>query len=54
MSGYEEYTRTTAVSAAQQTKSGSRVIMEYKTVTVTVSSTSLSTPVSKSVDIAKP
>lgn len=54
MAGYEDYTRTTAVSAAKQTKAGARVIMEYKTVTVTVNAPTLTAAVSKSVDIAKP
>ena len=54
MAGYEDYTRVTTVSAARQTKVGSRVTMEYKTVTVTVNAPTLSAPVSKSVDIAKP
>lgn len=54
LSGYAEYTRTTAVSAARQTKVGARVIMEYKTVTVRVTAPALASAVSKSVDIAKP
>lgn len=54
MDGYVGYLRTTTVSAAQQTKVGARVTMEYKTVTVTVQSPNLSSAVSKSMDIAKP
>jgi prepilin-type N-terminal cleavage/methylation domain-containing protein len=48
------FSRATEV-ATRQTKSGARVILEYKTVTVTVRSTGAdSTIVTKSVDIAKP
>lgn len=48
------FTRSTAV-ATRQTKAGARVIMEYKTVTVTVRATTPdSTVVTKSLDIAKP
>lgn len=54
MSGYVGYTRQTTVSAAQQTKSGTRVITEYKTVTVTVTAPTLTAAVSKSLDIAAP
>jgi Tfp pilus assembly protein PilV len=51
--GYEAFTRQTAV-ATRQTKVGARLITEYKTVTVTVTSSTLAAPVTKSVDIAKP
>lgn len=55
MEGFDGFTRVTAVSAARQSKSGSIVITEYKTVTVTVRSTNAdSTVVTKSLDIAKP
>lgn len=53
MAGFDGYTRATAVATRQTTVSG-RLITEYKTVTVTVTSPTLSAPVSKSVDIAKP
>lgn len=54
MSGFSGFTRSTAV-ATRQTKVGSRLTVEYKTVTVTVQSTNAdSTVVTKSVDIAKP
>lgn len=54
MSGYDGFTRQTTVSAARQTTSGTRVITEYKTVTVTVTAPTLTSPVSKSLDIAAP
>lgn len=54
MDGFSGYTRSTAV-ATRQTKVGARLIVEYKTVTVTVrSNNSDSTVVTKTVDIAKP
>lgn len=54
MEGYEGYSRVTTVSAARQTKVGTRVTSEYKTVTVTVTAPALASMVTKSVDIAKP
>lgn len=53
MTGYDGFTRQTAVATRQTTVSG-RLITEYKTVTVTVNSSTLSAPVTKSLDIAKP
>jgi prepilin-type N-terminal cleavage/methylation domain-containing protein len=53
MAGFDGFTRQTAVATRQTTVSG-RLITEYKTVTVTVTSPTLSAPVAKSVDIPKP
>lgn len=53
MAGYQDFSRTTIVSAARRTTSGALVLMEYKTVTVTVTAPALASTVSKSLDIAR-